>query len=112
MSVFKKVCFSCGKKVDNLKDGMCIDCYKDSFPPIKDIKPLNIKICNQCSKIYLSHSLISLEEFKERLPFNMTKAISLNEGYVLKDLAIKNFKLNNSKISFDLEVDCDFKKDN
>lgn len=110
MSKFKKICFNCGKKIDFLYEGRCERCYKEKFPPIKEIKPLNIKVCNQCSKIYLGHSLISLEEFQERLPLNIAKNIVLNEGYILNDIIIKNFKLIKQKIRFDVEVDCDLKK--
>lgn len=109
MSMFKKTCFSCGNKVDELYESQCEDCYKQEFPPIKEIKPLNIKVCNMCGKIYLGHTLITFEELKERLPLNVTKNTILNEGYILNSVSIKNLKLTREKIIFDVEVDCDLK---
>ncbi len=107
---FKKTCFECGKKVDNLYDGKCEDCFKDNNPPVKEIKPLNLKICNMCKKIHYNNQLLTLDEIEELLPTTMKKRIILNEGYKLKEIEIEDFEQIGNKIVFNLKVDCDFDK--
>ena len=109
MSVFKKSCFSCGKKVDTLNEGMCDECYVEKFPPIKEIKPLNVKICNQCGKIHFNNSLYKVEDFEKIVPDVMKKKVVLNEGYKMNSLHIKDFEIESNKLKFGLEVDSDFK---
>lgn len=106
--VFLKRCFSCGEKVENLHKGLCEDCYKEEHPPISEIKPLNLKVCNQCGKIHYNNSLQTLDYIREILPNIMKNRVVLNDEYKFNSLEIKNFELKGNKIMFDVEVDCDF----
>lgn len=105
---FLKRCFSCGSKVEIVYDGLCEVCYKEQNPPIKEIKPLNVKICNQCGKIHYNNALQTLEDFEDMMPNIMKNKIVLNDGYKFNSLEIKNFEKEGNKINFDVEVDCDF----
>lgn len=107
---FKKTCFECGMKFEKLHNNLCENCFKEDFAPILEIKPLNIRFCNVCKKLYIGNSVVEKEEFIERLPNLVKKNLILNEGYILNDLIIKDFGIKNAKISFDIEVDCDLKK--
>jgi len=74
---FKKTCFECGSKVNKLYNGVCIECFKETNPPVMEIKPLNIKICNMCKKIHYNNQLLEVEEFEKLLPSIMKKRIIL-----------------------------------
>lgn len=41
----KKFCYKCGKKTDNLEEGLCKDCRKEK------IKKIEIILCAKCNKI-------------------------------------------------------------
>ena len=109
MNVFKKTCFECGNKVDNLIDGRCENCFKAEFPPIKELKPIKALYCNNCKSIKFNNATISQKEFKDRMPTIVKKNLILNENYILKNIEISNFKIKNNKVEFDFEVDCDLK---
>ena len=102
--LFKKRCFVCGEKADTLYESMCENCYKENHPPIKEIKSLNIKICNMCGKIHYNNSLYYYEDFIELLPDVMKKRVILNEGYKFIDLDIINLERIGNKITFDVQV--------
>ncbi len=104
---FKKTCFICAAKESKLYDGMCINCYKEQNPPIKEIKPTNFKICNQCMRIHYNNALYSTDEIEEMLPVIMKSRVVLNEGYKLNELEITDFQRRGNKLTFDVEVDCD-----
>lgn len=108
MSVFKKSCFECGKKVDEVKENLCLDCYKEINPPINDIKPINVKHCNMCGRIHYNNYFYEIDEFKDNLHHIMKKRITLNDGYKLNEVSIDEFEIVKSKVSFNLKVDCDF----
>lgn len=105
--MFKKVCYNCGAKVDSVHDGLCLKCFKKEEPPIKEIKPINLKYCNMCMKIHLNNSLYTFEQLGEVLPTVMKKRVVLNEGYKLNSLQIKDLQRQGNKILFDIVVDCD-----
>ena len=108
MNVFKKTCFECGKKVDEIKKNLCIDCYKQINPPIKEIKPLNVKLCTICERIHFNNHFFDVEEFEEHLPDVMKKKITLNEGYKLNKIKIKDLEIRGRQLEFNVQVDCDF----
>ena len=110
MSVFGKSCFECGEKTKSLISGRCYKCYEKSNSPVKEIKPINLKICNQCKKIHISNSLHTLDEIKRMLPNIMGKKIILNEGYTLKNVSITNFQLEGNKLVFSIKVKTDIKQ--
>lgn len=109
MLVFKKMCFKCGNKVDKLYNNLCETCYKEENPPIKEIKPINLKICNMCKKVYYNNGLFFYEEIKSMLPQIVEKNIILNEGFVLNSVLVVDIELEGNKIKFEVEVDCDLK---
>ena len=98
------------EKVDETIESMCFDCYKEQFPPIKELKPINIKYCNSCKNINYNNQNITSEEFEKRLPNIIKKNIILNKNYIFKDLKITDFSIVSNKIRFKFEVDCDIKK--
>jgi len=101
---FKKTCFECGSKVDKLYNGVCIDCFQEENPPIKEIKQLNVKICNMCKKIHHNNQLLKVEDFEKLLENIMKKKVILNKGYTLKELKISDFEVVRNKICFNLKV--------
>lgn len=103
--VFKKTCFECGAKEEKLYEGKCIKCYRGEVLPIKEIKETNFKICNQCSKIHYNSGLYTVDEIEEMLPSIILKRITLNKGYILKNLEINNFELKGSKLIFDIDIE-------
>ncbi len=109
MSIFGKSCFECGKKTKSLICGKCHKCYKKSYPPVKEIKPINLKICNQCKKIHINNSLHTLDEIKKILPNIMKKKITLNEGYTLKNISITDIGLEGNKLVFSMKIKTDIK---
>lgn len=109
MSMFKKTCFSCGAKVDILFEGICEECVKEQYPPIYEIKPINLKICNVTKRISYNNYYHDFEELKKILPDITKKHVILNPQYELKELKLDNIELNGNKIGFDLEVDCELK---
>ena len=111
MSAFKKTCFSCGKKFDTLLEGnICEGCFKEHNPPVKEVKPVNLKVCNQCGKIHVNNALQTIEDVEKMLPKMMKERVVVNVGYKLNDVEIKNFELEGNKIIFDLGIDCSLKE--
>lgn len=105
----KKICYSCGSKVIILYDGICEKCLKEQVPPIQEIKPINLKICNSCKKIHYNNQLLLLEEVKEMLPSIVEKRLVLAKEYKLEKLKINNFETSGNKIIFDVDVKCSIK---
>lgn len=106
--IFKKTCFSCGTKVDQVKEGLCEVCYRKENPPLKEIKPLNLKLCNMCGKIHYMNSLYTLDKIEIMLPSILEKNISLNKGYILKSVEIENFYLEGHNLEFEIILDTEF----
>ncbi len=104
---FLKRCFSCGTKVEKVYNGLCEKCYKEKNPPIKEIKKMNLKICNQCRKIHYNNYSYTIDEIEKMLPNIMKNRVILNEGYKFNFLEIKDFNVLGNKLKFDIEVDCD-----
>lgn len=107
--MFKKTCYSCGAKVNELYDGICGSCLKEQRPPIREVKHLNFKICNMSKKIKYKNYFYEQEEIEKMIPDIMKKQVIIDEAYKLKDLKVKNFEINGHNVSFDVEVDCDLK---
>jgi NMD protein affecting ribosome stability and mRNA decay len=108
--MFKKTCYECGAKVDILFEGKCEKCYNEESPPIKEIKPLNMKYCNSCKKIHYNNQLLTIDEIKKRIKDIVKKHLVINENYKLNKLEINNFEIEGSKVIFDVKVDCDLEK--
>lgn len=108
MSVFKKTCFECGSKVDEVRENLCLDCYKELHPPIAEIKPLNVKVCTVCEKISYNNHFFEVVEFEELLPDIMKKRVVLNDGYRLNSVEIFDLQIRGRQLEFNVEVDCDF----
>lgn len=106
---FKKTCFSCGEKVETLYEGMCEVCFRAENPPIEEIKPINLKICNMCGKVHYNNHFYTVDEIEELLPNVVKKRIVVGENYKLDSLDTKNFEVNGHRISFDVEVECSLK---
>jgi NMD protein affecting ribosome stability and mRNA decay len=107
--MIKKSCYSCGKKSENLYEGLCEVCYKEKNPPIEEIKPINLQICNMCGKIHYGNALYELDEIKDRLPQIVKKNIVINKKYSLENIKIKNFEIKGHKITFDVVAKSNFK---
>lgn len=105
--MFKKTCFDCGAKVDIVYEGLCENCYKEQNPPIKEIKPINMKYCNKCKKIVYSNQYYTKDEIKEKINDIVKKNLIINDGYILNEIKVLNFKVEGSKVSFDVEIDSD-----
>lgn len=106
--MFKKTCFECGAKVDKVYDSICIKCFRGNFPPIKEVKPINFKICNTSKKIAYKNYFYEAEDLEKILPDIVKKYVIMNEKYKLKDLNIHDFEIDGHKIKFDIEVDAEF----
>lgn len=106
---FLKTCFECGAKVEKLYDGICEICFKEHYPPIKELKPINLKVCNSCKKVHYNNQLLTIEELYELVPGIVNKRLTLHPQYELKDLKIENFEIDGHKVTFDVEVDCELK---
>ena len=110
MSVFKKQCFVCGKKDDVLYEQQCEDCFTQNYPPIKEIKPLSLKIDNITGDISYNNHYYSQDEFFLLLPKIMKKNIVLHPRYSLKQYAIEDIHIKGHRLFFDVVVECDLKK--
>lgn len=108
--MFKKTCFLCGAKVDELYDSKCEDCFKEENPPIKELKPINVKYCNSCKRLHYNNLLLSRKEFEERLPLIVKKNLVLNDHYKLNKIEIDDFEIQGENVSFNLEIDAKLKK--
>lgn len=104
---FMKQCFSCGAKVKTLYDGICESCLKEQFPPIKEVKPLNFKICNFSKKISYNNHFYEPEKIIDMLPDIVFKNVILNDHYKLNSIQIDNIEIDGHKFGFDIEVDCE-----
>ena len=111
MSVFKKRCFACGEQADQLFEGKCEECLVEEMPPIKEVKPITLKIDNQTKQICYNNYYYNQEVFFKMLPDIAKKNLVLNEHYVLKELKIENILVKGHKLEFDIEVDCDLKNE-
>ena len=105
--MFKKTCFNCGNKVDKIYNGLCEECFKTDNPPIKEIKPINIKYCNSCKKLAYSNQYYTQKEIEEKINDIVKKHTVLNDNYVLNSLEVTNFNIDGAKVNFDVEIDCD-----
>jgi NMD protein affecting ribosome stability and mRNA decay len=107
--MFKKTCFLCGAKEDILYKGECSKCFKETNPPIVELKPINLQYCNTCKKIHYNNQLLTQEELEKRLPQIVEKNLIIEKNYTLKELNITNFEIVGEKVSFDIETDFDLK---
>lgn len=105
--MFKKTCFDCGAKVDTIYEGLCEDCFKEQNPPIAEVKPINLKYCNSCKKLFYNNQLYERDEIEEKLPEIAQKNIIMNKHYKLNSVKIQNFEIDKAKVNFDIEIDCD-----
>ncbi len=103
-NIFKKTCCKCGAKEDYLIESICTKCYSIENPPIKEIKPPNLKICNMCQKIHYQSGLFSIYEIESMMPNIVKKNISLNKNYNLEEINIENFEINGHKLMFDIKI--------
>jgi hypothetical protein len=110
MSVFKKRCFLCGKQTNRLYDQHCEECFSQEFPPIKEVKPISLKVDNITQDICYNNHYYPQKEFFKMLPEIMKKNIVLNQGYVLKEYSLENIEVKGHKLLFDIHVDCDLEK--
>jgi len=108
--MFKKTCFVCGEKVDKVYHSKCENCFREEHPPIVEIKPINLKYCNQCKKVYYENHLMEISKVLETLNKVIHKYVVLDKNYILKDVKVSNFEIINSKVSFEIEVDSEFKE--
>ena len=108
--VFLKTCYNCGAKAKTLQNGMCENCFREETPPVKEIKELNLKICNSCKKIHYNNALMTQEEIAEILPQAMKKRVVMNEGYKLKDVKIDNLEFDKNKVLFDVRIESELTK--
>ncbi len=106
----KKTCYNCGKKVEKIKEGLCYDCFSKINPPLEDIKPINIKFCNGCKKLFFQNKYLEFDDFKKILEKNIEKYIKLNREYILKEVKIENLEYDKGKVSFDVTVETDIKE--
>ncbi|MEC8339618.1 MAG: NMD3-related protein [Nanoarchaeota archaeon] len=111
MSMFKKTCFSCGAKVDKLYEGICEDCVKEQYPPIYEIKPMNLKICNVTKTICYNNYYQEFDEIKKILPDIAKKHVVLNPQYELVSLQVENIEIIGNKLGFDINVECELKNE-
>lgn len=108
-SVFMKTCFECGNKVDFLVESKCEECFKLECPPIKELKPLNIKYCNSCKRLLYSHRYNEGKLLANDI-YNLVKRnLVIDEHYVLNELKIVNLDIDFPNVKFEVEVDCDLK---
>lgn len=108
--MFKKTCFECGAKIEDVYEGMCQSCYKEKNPPIKEIKPINIKYCNSCKRLFYNNQMYYPEEIENKIEEIVAKNLILDEKYELKKLTVENFIIEKATVNFDVEIDCDLKK--
>ena len=109
-SVFKKTCFECGAKVDFLVDSKCEECFKAENPPIVDVKPLNIKYCNSCKKLFYFNKFNDEKRLLKDINQLVSKNLVIDDHYVLNDVKVEGLEIDGAKVRFSVEVDCDLKK--
>ncbi len=107
---FLKTCYSCGKKTNELYESMCEECYKLKYPPIKELKPLNLKMCNSCKKIHYDNQFLTIEEIENILPQIILKNIELNKSYIFKKIEVENFINEKNRINFDFNIEVELEK--
>ena len=107
--MFLKTCFACGAKVKVLHEGQCESCISQERPPIKEVKPLNFKICNMSKKICYKNHYYEQEEIVDMIEDLAKKHVVLDEIYKLEALHVENFEIDGHKVTFDINVECDFK---
>lgn len=105
-----RVCISCGKRVDKLKDGLCSFCVEAENSPIEEVKQINIKYCNFCKKIFFNNRYYLPEEFEEVLNKSIGRYVKVNENYDLISVSVENFVYERGKIFFDVDVDASLKR--
>jgi len=45
------ICVECGAEIDELHEGMCLDCYVDKIVTVEIDDPIEIEICSKCGSI-------------------------------------------------------------
>lgn len=110
MSKFLKTCFSCGSKVKTVYEGFCIDCFREQYPPIKEIKPVKFKVCNISGKIAYKNTFYPEKELFERLPNIMKNYVVIDDNYKLEEIKVENVEVVGHKLSFDVVAECDIGK--
>ena len=108
---FKRVCCECGKKTQMLINGKCEECHCQEFPPIKECKPITFQICNVTKKIAYNNMYYLKEEIIEKIPHIVSQKLELNKGYELQNLEVGNIEIEGHKVSFDVNVECEFSKE-
>ena len=99
-----KTCYECGNKSKNIQNGICENCLKKTSP-IKNIKKPNFKICNFTKKIFYENRYFELFEIEKMLKNMMKKNITLNEGFKIDDIEIKDLEVVSNFLNFDLEIE-------
>ena len=108
--VFNKYADHVAEAHNITKESLCLDCYKQINPPVKEVKAMNIKYCNICGRIHYNNYFYGVDEFHENLPMLMKKRVEVNDGYRLNEIRIVDFEVSGSKIGFDVLVDVDFQE--
>lgn len=107
-----KICYVCGAKEKQLIEGRCEKCFKEEVPPVEEIKPLNLKICNSCGKVHFKNSLYTIDEIENILPDIIKENIVLSSPvYVIDEIEIENFNVKGNKISFDIGINTHMEKE-
>ncbi|MDK2849414.1 MAG: ribosomal export protein [Candidatus Woesearchaeota archaeon] len=113
-------CINCGKKPAELEN-LCIDCFLQISPIIKNIKPVKLKKCVKCSSLYEGNHKI---EDNEQLEKAILKHISFDKRYkiIKHNLSLeegdKQFlvnlkifaKVNGKEIKDDWQIELDVEK--
>lgn len=105
---FKRACCDCGALSPKLINGKCRDCHVKDFPPIRELKPITLQICNVTKQIAYNNIYYDQEEIIQKLPDIVASKICLNKGYELVDVEISDIEIVGHKFSFNVSTQCEF----
>ena len=105
----KKICFSCGKKFNELFSNLCESCFSKKNQIIEDVKFPKLKYCNSCKKILYKNFYYTFEDFKKKFSKIFKDSLVLNSGFELNDFEIESFSIEKENLIFDVDLDVSIK---
>lgn len=73
------LCVECGSEVDDLKDGLCLECYMDKNVKVDIEDPIEIDICPTCGGVRRGEDWIQKPDFETMMLDRIEEALSISD---------------------------------
>ncbi len=74
------LCVECGNEVQELHDGMCIDCYVDKKVNVDIVDPIEIEICSKCGSVRKGDRWLERPDFETVMLDRIEDSLSISSS--------------------------------